>query len=177
VSAPRRTVSAEEKRATDIREFEIDGSTFHFTAKDKDNLFSGGKAHFEWGDDEVLEVTMPPFEDDEARKHIVRRLLDFVARLLDTNDLDASAEFPRSVIPIRAVSPPISNITMKSGVHEVYLPNSRHVRLCLDSDNGSTLEKGNEGLAYNFIYLAGCVDAQEPKKYTNTTSAKMKDIC
>jgi hypothetical protein len=45
---------------------------------------------------------------------------------------------------------------MKSDVHEVYRTADTYW-LCLDPDNGSTLEKGNEGLAYNFIYLAGCV--------------------
>ncbi|KAK5189674.1 hypothetical protein LTR72_009771 [Exophiala xenobiotica] len=49
-----------------------------------------------------------------------------------------------------------SVFTMKSDVHEVYRTADTYW-LCLDSDNGSALEKGNEVLACNLVYLAGCL--------------------
>jgi hypothetical protein len=45
----------------------------------------------------------------------------------------------------------ISNITMTSDVHEVYRTADTY-HLCIDSDNGSSLEKANEGLAYRFMH-------------------------
>ncbi|KAK5448123.1 hypothetical protein LTS15_009147 [Exophiala xenobiotica] len=106
-SSPRRT--KEEERAVGGQTIVVRITSFHFIPKDKGNIRGGGFAQFEWEGDKMLEVRVPAFETEDQRKAIVSRLLNFVTLLLETNDLRASDEFPKVVIPIQPETPPRSS--------------------------------------------------------------------